>query len=334
MKQKTGLVLEGGAMRGMFTAGVLDVMMENGIRFNGAMGVSAGAVFGCNFKSGQIGRSLRYNMRFCDDPRYCSFESLIRTGNLYGVDFCYDEIPNKLDPFDAQAYRENPMPFYAVCTNVETGKAIHKRLDRGDSRDMQYFRASASMPIVSQIVEADGYKLLDGGITDSIPLLAMERRGYPRNVVILTQPLGYVKEKSGILPLVHVTMRKYPYLIKAMDVRHIRYNRQTAYVREQELAGKAFVIRPPYALGISRTEDDPAELRRVYEIGRAEMEKRLPALKEFLDNPAAGKTLPDEFPDDPAADQTLPDGVLDDPAAGKTLPDGQDTVQAQTNTEE
>ena len=171
MKQKTGLVLEGGAMRGMFTAGVLDVMMENGIRFDGAMGVSAGAVFGCNFKSGQIGRSLRYNMRFCDDPRYCSFESLIRTGNLYGVDFCYDEIPNKLDPFDAQAYRENPMPFYAVCTNVETGKAIHKRLDRGDSRDMQYFRASASMPIVSQIVEADGYKLLDGGITDSIPLL-------------------------------------------------------------------------------------------------------------------------------------------------------------------
>ena len=334
MKQKTGLVLEGGAMRGMFTAGVLDVMMENGIRFDGAMGVSAGAVFGCNFKSGQIGRSLRYNMRFCDDPRYCSFESLIKTGNLYGVDFCYDEIPNKLDPFDAQAYRENPMPFYAVCTNVETGKAIHKRLDRGDSRDMQFFRASASMPIVSQIVEADGYKLLDGGITDSIPLLAMERRGYPRNVVILTQPLGYVKEKSGILPLVHVTMRKYPYLIKAMDVRHIRYNRQTAYVREQELAGKAFVIRPPYALGISRTEDDPAELRRVYEIGRAEMEKRLPALKEFLDNPAAGKTLPDEFPDDPAADQTLPDGVLDDPAAGKTLPDGQDTVQAQTNTEE
>ena len=334
MKQKTGLVLEGGAMRGMFTAGVLDVMMENGIRFDGAMGVSAGAVFGCNFKSGQIGRSLRYNMRFCDDPRYCSFESLIRTGNLYGVDFCYDEIPNKLDPFDAQAYRENPMPFYAVCTNVETGKAIHKRLDRGDSRDMQYFRASASMPIVSQIVEADGYKLLDGGITDSIPLLAMERRGYPRNVVILTQPLGYVKEKSGILPLVHVTMRKYPYLIKAMDVRHIRYNRQTAYVREQELAGKAFVIRPPYALGISRTEDDPAELRRVYEIGRAEMEKRLPALKEFLENPATGKTLPDEFPDDPAADQTLPDGVLDDPATGKTLPDGQDTVQAQTNTEE
>ena len=282
MKEKTGLVLEGGAMRGMFTAGVLDVMMENGIQLDGAMGVSAGAVFGCNYKSRQIGRSLRYNMRFCRDPRYCSLESLVKTGNLYGVDFCYNEIPNKLDPFDVKTYRENPMPFYAVCTNVETGKAIHKRLDNGDSKDMTYFQASASMPVVSQIVETDGYKLLDGGITDSIPLLAMERRGYPRNVVVLTQPPGYVKEKSGILPLVHVTMRKYPNLIKAMDVRHIRYNRQTAYVREQELAGKAFVIRPPYALGISRTEDDPAELRRVYDIGRAEMEKALPALREFL----------------------------------------------------
>lgn len=282
MSKKTGLVLEGGAMRGLFTAGVLDVMMENGIEFDGAMGVSAGAVFGCNFKSGQIGRSIRYNMRFCDDPRYCSVQSLIKTGDLYGVQFCYDEIPNKLDPFDAEAYRNNPMPFYAVCTNVETGKAIHKRLDNGDAKDMEYFRASASMPIVSRIVEVDGYKLLDGGITDSIPLSSMERRGYPKNVVVLTQPLVYVKEKSGMLPLIRVAMRRYPNIIKAMEVRHIRYNKQTDYVREQELAGNAFVIRPPYPLGISRTEDDPAQLRRVYDLGRAEMEKQLTALKEFL----------------------------------------------------
>ena len=221
-------------------------------------------------------------MRFCDDPRYCSVESLIKTGDLYGVQFCYDEIPNKLDPFDAETYRNNPMPFYAVCTNVETGKAIHKRLDNGDAKDMEYFRASASMPVVSRIVEVDGYKLLDGGITDSIPLASMERRGYPRNVVILTQPLDYVKKKSGMLPLIRLVMRDYPKVIKAMEVRHIRYNKQEAYVREQELAGKVFVIRPPYALGISRTEDDPAELRRVYDLGRAEMEKQLHDLRAFL----------------------------------------------------
>ena len=283
MNQKTGLVLEGGAMRGLFSAGVLDVMMENGIEFDAVMGVSAGAVFGCNFKSGQIGRSIRYNMRFCDDPRYCSFESLRKTGDLYNVQFCYDEIPNKLDPFDKEAYQANPMPFYAVCTNIETGKAIHKRLDNGDAKDMEYFRASASMPVVSRIVEVDGYKLLDGGITDSIPLASMERRGYPRNVVVLTQPLGFVKKKSKMLPLIRVSMRQYPNVIRAMEVRHIRYNKQTAYVREQELAGNAFVIRPPYALGISRTEDDPAELRRVYELGRKEMEERLPELRKFLE---------------------------------------------------
>lgn len=283
MSQKKGLVMEGGAMRGLFTAGVLDVLMENDIEFDGAMGVSAGAVFGCNFKSRQLGRSIRYNLRFCDDPRYCSAQSLLRTGDLYGVDFCYNEIPNKLDPFDAQTYKANPMPFYAVCTNVETGKAIHKRLDNGDAKDMQYFRASASMPIVSRIVEVDGYKLLDGGITDSIPLAAMERRGYPRNVVILTQPDGYIKKKSGMLPLIHAAMHQYPNIIRAMEVRHIRYNKQTAYVRAQELAGNTFVIRPPYSLGISRTEHDPAQLRRVYDLGRAQMEQRLRELQEFLD---------------------------------------------------
>ena len=282
MNNKTGLVLEGGGMRGIFTAGVLDVLMENDIRLDAAMGVSAGAVFGCNYKSGQIGRSLRYNMRFCNDPRYWSMESLIKTGDLFGAKFCYDDIPNRLDPFDTEAYKANPMPFYAVCTNVETGKAIHKRCDQGDSKDLLYFRGSASMPVVSRIVEVDGYKLLDGGIVDSIPLLAMERRGCPRNVVVLTQPLGFVKEPSNILPLIRVSLHKYPACVKAMEIRHLRYNRQTAYVREQELAGKAFVIRPPQALGIGHTTKDPDELKRVYDIGRAEMESRLEELKTFL----------------------------------------------------
>ena len=150
MNQKTGLVLEGGAMRGLFSAGVLDVMMENGIEFDAVMGVSAGAVFGCNFKSGQIGRSIRYNMRFCDDPRYCSFESLRKTGDLYNVQFCYDEIPNKLDPFDKEAYQANPMPFYAVCTNIETGKAIQLPLPCRSSPASWKLTATSSWTAASQ----------------------------------------------------------------------------------------------------------------------------------------------------------------------------------------
>ena len=282
MSLKTGLVMEGGAMRGMFTAGVLDVLMENEIELDAAMGVSAGAVFGCNYKSKQIGRVIRYNTKYCTDPRYCSMESLIKTGDLFGTKFCYDDIPNHLDPFDIAAYQANPMPFYVVCTNIETGKAIHKRLDQGTGKDMLYFRASASMPIVSHIVEVDGYKLLDGGIADSIPLRSMERRGCPRNVVILTQPLGFVKQPNKMVPLMKVVLRHYPACVKAMEIRHLRYNRQAEYVREQEIAGNAFVIRPPQSLNIGHTSDDPDELRRVYQIGRDVMTSRLDELKAFL----------------------------------------------------
>ena len=282
MNQKTGLVLEGGAMRGMFTAGALDVMMENGIKVDGVMGVSAGAVFGCNFKSGQIGRSLRYNMRYCDDPRYCSVESLIKTGDLYGVQFCYDEIPNKLDPFDVEAYRKNPIPFYAVCTNVETGKAIHKRLDNGDAKDMEYFRASASMPLVSRIVEVDGYKLLDGGITDSIPLEFMEKQGCTRNLVILTQPETYTKHQYKAFKAIAAALHKYPKLVQALKDRPAMYNAQKAYVKVREDEGSAFVLRPPEALNISPLEKNPDELQRVYDTGRKLAGEKLQKIIEFL----------------------------------------------------
>ena len=123
---KTGLVLEGGAMRGMFTAGVLDVLMEHNIQLDGAVGVSAGAVFGCNYKSHQIGRTIRYNTEYCTDKRYASFGNLLRTGNLYSEQFCYHTVPEKLDPFDTEAFRENPMDFFVVCTDVRTGEPIYR----------------------------------------------------------------------------------------------------------------------------------------------------------------------------------------------------------------
>ena len=190
--------MEGGAMRGLFSAGVADVFIEEGIEFDGLVGVSAGACFGCNVKSRQIGRTLRYNVKYCNDKRYCSFSNLLKTGDMFGVDFCYRQLPFELDVFDMKTFAENPMEFYVVCTDVKTGKAIYKKCEKADEEDLTYFRASASMPLVSTVVNApDGSLLLDGGVSDSIPLEFFEKKGYSKNVVILTQPRGYVKGKNG-----------------------------------------------------------------------------------------------------------------------------------------
>ena len=280
--KKTALIMEGGAMRGLFTCGVMDVLLENGISFDGGAGISAGAVFGCNYKSKQIGRPLRYNTRFCRDWRYCSIRSLITTGDLYGADFCYRIVPYELDVFDRRTFSENPMEFYIGAIDVNTGKCVYHKCEKGELEDDLWMRASASMPLVSRIVEVNGYQLLDGGIADSIPYRFMKEQGFEKDVVILTQPLGYVKKKNGLLPLMKLFYRKYPKLIEAMETRHERYNRETEEVRQDELAGKILVIRPPEPLNIGRTEKDPEELRRVYQIGRREAEKRINEIREFL----------------------------------------------------
>ena len=274
--------MEGGAMRGMFTCGVIDVFMEQGIEFDGGAGISAGAVFGCNFKSKQIGRPIRYNKRFAGDPRYCSISSLIRTGDLYGADFCYRELPDELDIFDRETFKNNPFEFYVGATDVETGKAVYHLCTDGGQNDMDWFRASASMPLAARPVRIGSYTLLDGGIVDSVPYRYLESKGYDRNVIILTQPAGYVKGKFGALPLAKVMLRKYPAVIRALEVRHLRYNRQMQEIREREEEGRALVIRPPKALEIGRTEKDPEELERVYQIGRAEAVRRLDEIREYL----------------------------------------------------
>ena len=279
---RVGLVMEGGAMRGLFTAGVTDVFLQNGIELDGAVGVSAGATFGCNYKSRQMGRALRYNKRFCGDPRYGSIKSWLRSGDLYDAEFCYDTLPRELDVFDTEAFAANPMAFYAVTTDVRTGKPVYHLCTDGGYDDLQWIRASAAIPVVSRIVELDGYGLLDGGISDSIPLAFMEREGYERNVVILTQPAGFVKKPYSVMPLFRVVLRAYPNLIHTLAERHVHYNEQTAYVAQREAEGAAFVLRPPEALNIKATTDDPAELQRVYDIGRAEAERSLDGLRSFL----------------------------------------------------
>ena len=282
---KTGLVMEGGAMRGMFTCGVIDVLMENGIRFDGAAGISAGAVFGCNFKSRQIGRPVRYNKKYCTDPRFCSLRSLIRTGDLYGADFCYRELPEVLDPFDRETFRDDPTEFYVGATDVSTGRCVYHKCTDGGENDILWMRASASMPLVSRPVRADGYLLLDGGISDAVPYAFMERNGFRRNLIVLTQPRGYRKRAGMAAPLLKLALRRYPAVARAMAVRHEMYNRQMEQIGERERAGACFVIRPPESLGIGRTEKDPDRLERVYVTGRTAAEKAIPGLRRFLGIP-------------------------------------------------
>lgn len=279
---RKGLVMEGGAMRGLFTAGVIDVFMEHGIEFDGAVGVSAGAAFGCNYKSKQIRRVIGYVSKYCHDDRFCSWKSWWKTGDLYGAEFGYVTLPNELSVFDRETFNKNPMEFWVVATDVETGKPVYKRLDDASDASIRWMLASASMPLVSNIQEIEGYKLLDGGMADSIPIHFFEDLGYDRNVVILTQPLGFVKKKNPLMWLIRFMMGKYPKMVEVMANRQDVYNATTKYISEQEEQGKLFVIRPPEALGVGGVEHNPKEIERVYEIGRREGEKQVAKVIEFL----------------------------------------------------
>jgi len=279
---KTGLVLEGGAMRGLFTAGVIDVFLENGINFDGMIGVSAGATFGCNYKSKQIGRTLRYNVKYCKDKQYCSFASLIKTGDIFNADFCYNKIPFELDVFDTKTFLENPLEFYIVCSDIDSGKPLYYKYEKSDEHDLLYMRASASMPLVSNIVEVDGHRLLDGGMTDSIPLEYFIKQGYDKNVVVLTQPRNYEKKKNKLMPLITLLLRKYKGLVVAMSQRHNVYNRQKQYVFECEKKGSAFVIAPKEKLCVSRLEHDKDKLKSAYDAGRQAALDSLDGIRKFL----------------------------------------------------
>lgn len=279
---KTGLVLEGGAMRGMFTAGVIDVMMENGIDFDGLVGVSAGSSFGCNFKSRQPGRILRYNLRFCKDSRYIGLKSLLTTGNLIGAEFAYHTLPLELDIFDCATFESNPMEFHLVCTDVETGLPVYYRMDKVDYQSLEWLRASASMPVVTRPVSVDdGRRMLDGGISDSIPLKYFQECGFPRNIVVLTQPRDYLKEP---VPgwLFKLLMPRTPKIAEAMARRHEMYNNQLSYIKAQESLGNTLIIAPDTPLRIGRVEMDRDKMRQVYHLGRDKCTEQLDKIKSFL----------------------------------------------------
>jgi len=279
---KKGLVLEGGAMRGLFSAGVIDVLMENNLLPDGVIGVSAGAAFGCNIKSKQPGRVIRYNKKLAHDWRYASFRSLLTTGDYFGGEYAYHYMPRHLDYFDVETFNNNPMEFWVVCTNVGTGKAVYKRLMEVDDNCLEYIRASASMPIAARIVTVEGKKLLDGGIADSIPLRFFQEQGYDRNLVVLTQPANYVKEPNKLMPLMRLWLRRHPRIIRALEQRHIMYNNQLEYVRQEEKKSNTLVLRPETALTIGHLSHNPDDMQATYEHGRKVATKHLEEIKAFF----------------------------------------------------
>lgn len=277
---KTGLVLEGGGVRGIYTAGVLDVFMEKGITFDGVIGVSAGAIHGCSYLSNQKGRSLRYYKKYCNDPRFMSFKSWLKTGDIVGADFCYHELPDKLDIYDHEAFEKNNTPFYVTCSNVETGKPEYLRItDMKEQIDC--LRASASLPYFSRLVEIGGKTYLDGGCTDSIPVEAFQKMGYRRNVVVLTREAAYrKKEELRFMP--KLCYRKYPAFMNALLNRHVDYNETVEKILALEKTGEVFAIRPEESLNIGRMEKDPENVQRVYDIGRKDAEKYMDSMLKWL----------------------------------------------------
>ena len=279
---KTGLVLEGGAMRGMYTAGVLDIMLDHQIHFDGIIGVSAGALFGVNYLSGQRGRVIRYNKKYNGNRDYMGLLPLLREGNIVSTRYAYDRVPKLYDVFDNETYKVNTAetPFYAVVTNMKTGEPEYMQVEDVFAQ-MDVLRASGSMPFVSHPVEIGGQQYLDGGVADSIPFAAFEEMGYDRIVVILTRDLDYRKKPMSPL-LIDAGYHKYPEFSAQLKNRHEVYNRSVRILKRREEKGEIFVIRPSVPITIKRIEKDPDKLQLVYEEGLRDAEKCVEALQRFL----------------------------------------------------
>lgn len=280
---KLGLVLEGGGMRGIYTAGVLDFFMDKNLYTDGVIGVSAGACHACSYVSKQIGRAYRTNTDYIKDKRYMSFLSLLKTGDLFGADFVYNAIPNELDLYDYETFHNGKTKLYAVCTNLETGKAEYLQCINM-KHDVIYIRASASLPLLSRIVEVDGKKLLDGGAADSIPIKKFQQLGYDKNIVVLTQCSDYRKGKNNLLPLIRKRYKKYPKFIETLANRHINYNRTLDELGVMEKRGEVFIIRPGSPVNISRLEKNVDKLKALYDQGYHDAKEQYNALMDYINH--------------------------------------------------
>lgn len=266
----------------MFTNGILDVFMKNGIRFDAVVGVSAGVLFGCNYKSNQPGRALRYNLKYKDNIEYMSWKSLIKTGNYVNERFSYHLLPYMLDPFDFNEFKKNPMKFYAVCTDIERGCSVYHEIDDANGIGMRWMQASASMPVFAKPVEIDGRYYLDGGITDSIPLKFIQEKGFKKNIVILTQPADFRKKKAHVGLIMKLLLNRYPMVAELMARRHVMYNNELDYIHSELKKGDTFLICPDEKLDIGRLSMKEDKILRVYEAGVEKAQQLLPQIKDFI----------------------------------------------------
>ena len=280
--ERTGFVLEGGGMRGIYTAGVLDELMDWGLAPDGILGVSAGAIHGASFVSGQQGRNIRYTKKYCRNWRFMSLRSMLLTGDLVGRVFSYEDLPDRLDPFDFDTFFRSPVRFYALATDVETGEAVCLEGKPDAHALLEALRASSSMPLVSTIVEWEGRRYLDGGTADSIPLKRFEDMGYTRCLVVRTQPEGFVKRPDRSLALMRVRYRYYPAVVRACERRHEVYNASLAYAGQAQAEGRALVLCPSRRIPIGRVEKNPEVLEAQYQLGRADARAARERIEAFL----------------------------------------------------
>ena len=278
-----GIVLEGGSLRGLYSAGVLDIMMDNDINIDCIVGTSAGALFGPNYFSNQRGRAIRYNKRFCKDRRNISMLSFILTGNVVNKNFAYYKITKELDIFDNETFMKSGKELYVTATNIESGKCEYFKIN-DVLEDMEKLRATSAIPIMTRPVKIDNKFYLDGGVSDSIPVKKCLELGCDKVIVVLTQPEGFIKKKISDkkVKTIKFVFRKYPKLIERMLNRHNDYNECINYINELEKEGKAFVIRPSEKLDIDLIERNPEKLEDIYQIGIKDMKKKIKNLKKYL----------------------------------------------------
>ena len=281
---QAGLVLEGGGMKGVYTAGVLDFFLDKDIMFSSVYGVSAGACHMCSYLSGQRGRALDVSIDYLDSRRYCGMESLLVTGDIFNADMCYHLIPDYLYPYDGEAFKKYEGKAYSVVTNIVTGRPEYLRF-QDPKEDIIKIRASASMPLVSRNVKIGENYYLDGGISDSIPLRKSIVDGNVKNVVVMTKETGYKRGpvSASQLALIKARYLKYPKVYELMAERHNDYNDTLRFIERQQENGQAFVIRPKQAGNVGRIEKDKEKLQALYKEGYKDAADCYKELRAYLE---------------------------------------------------